>query len=72
MLLPSDLSPRAFLGADSLSYSEAATLAGCEMKHWYSYQNEREEQTKSVALVRGTEVHRLVQHLWVTGEILPT
>lgn len=68
----SDLSPRAFLGPDSLSYSEAATLAGCERKWHYSYVGEREEQTKSAALARGTEMHRLTQHWWMTGEVLPT
>jgi hypothetical protein len=72
MILPADLSPRAFLGTDSLSYSEAATLASCEMKHFYSYQCEREEQTKSAALARGTEMHRLTQHWALTGEILPS
>lgn len=72
MILPADLEPRAFLGKDSLSYSEAATLMACEQKHFYSYQMEREEQTKSAALARGTETHRVLQHLWRTGEILPT
>lgn len=72
MLLPADISPRAFLGADSLSYSEAATLAGCEAKWHYSYVGEREDSPKSAAMARGSELHRLIQHWWPTGEILPT
>lgn len=72
MILPAGLEPRAFLGEDSLSYSEAATLAGCEQKWFMSYVGEREEQTKSAALARGTEMHRLTQHWAMTGEVLQT
>lgn len=72
MILPGPLEPRAFLGADSLSYSEAATLAGCEAKWNFSYVGERPESAKSAAMARGTEMHNLVQHWWPTGEILPT
>lgn len=71
-MILTDLSPRSFLGPDSISYSEAATLAGCEAKWQYSYVGERPESAKSAAMARGTEMHSLVQHWWATDETLET
>lgn len=57
MILPSE--PRAFLGADAISFSEIGTLARCEQAWQYSYVGEREDQGQSKAMALGTELHRL-------------
>lgn len=72
MILPAGLEPRAFLGADSISYSELGSLARCEWAWNASYVGERPEQSQSAAMARGTELHRLVQHWGRTGEVLPS
>jgi hypothetical protein len=67
-MLPAGITPRSFLGNDSISYSEAATLAGCEQKWAFSYVGEREESSKSAAMALGTEMHGAIQSWWPTGE----
>jgi len=64
-ILPSE--PRAFLGADAISFSEIGTLARCEQAWVYSYDTEREEQGASKAMQLGTDVHAL-WGAWHTGQ----
>ena len=59
MLLPSDLEPRAFLGADAVSFSELSTLSRCEAAWSFGYTGEREKSAPSTAMKLGTELHRL-------------
>lgn len=73
MILPAGIEPRSFLGGDSVSYSEINTIAKCENAWALTYGNPLRERTpSSAAQQRGTEVHRLVQHLVRTGELLPS
>lgn len=69
MMLP-DLPMRTWLGPGAWSYSELMSLCFCEQKWQHSYMGEREHSEPSKAMERGTEIHRLVQHWWVTGEVL--
>jgi hypothetical protein len=66
VLLPADIEPRSFLGADSVSYSELSSLASCERKWQLQYTGDREKSAPSAAMVRGTELHRL-WGLWWSG-----
>lgn len=59
--------PRAFLGADAISFSEIGTLARCEAAWCYGYNTERESTPPSKAMALGSDVHRLVQS-WHMGE----
>lgn len=64
-ILPSE--PRAFLGADAISFSEIGTLARCEKAWNYSYNAEREESQPSKAMALGTDTHTL-WGAWHTGQ----
>lgn len=67
MLLPADIDPRSFLGADAISYSELSTLARCEMAWKLGYTGEREKSAPSGAMKLGTEIHRLWGAWWTGG-----
>lgn len=58
-LLPSDIEPRSFLGADAISFSEIGTLARCEQAWMYAYNTERESTPASKAMALGTDTHAL-------------
>lgn len=68
MLLPSDLEPRSFLGADAISFSEFGTLARCEAAWVYGYTGEREPNNPSAAMKLGSELHRLWGNWWTGGD----
>lgn len=70
MMLPTDLDMRAVLGPEAISYSELSTLAQCEEKWRRSYTGTREQSQPSAAMRLGSEIHRLVQAWWQTGEVL--
>lgn len=57
MILPSE--PRAFLGPDAISFSEAATLARCEQAWVYSYTGTREKSQSSKAMQLGSDTHEM-------------
>jgi hypothetical protein len=67
-ILPAGLEPRAFLGTDSLSYSEANTLASCEMKHALTYgRPDRDRGAATWRMELGTEIHARWGDWWLTG-----
>lgn len=68
MILPADLNPRAFLGADSLSYSELNTLSKCENSWALSYTGEREKSAPGKAMQLGTAIHA-AWGAWWTGNV---
>jgi PD-(D/E)XK nuclease superfamily protein len=73
MMLPAGLEPRAFLGADAMSFSELGTLSRCENAWVLGYgSEEREKSAPSAAMQRGTEIHRLWGALWTRGDIPET
>lgn len=55
LLLPTE--PRAFLGADAISFSEIGTLARCEQAWHYAYATEHERTPASKAMALGTDFH---------------
>lgn len=68
MMLPA-IDHRTLLGPDAISYSELSTLGQCEQKHVLSYGVEREPSEPTKAMALGTEMHRLIQLWWRTGEV---
>lgn len=63
-MLPSDLEPRAILGADSVSYSELSSLASCENRWVLQYTGPREPSGATKNMQLGTEIHRLLGAWW--------
>ena len=64
---------RAFLGADAISFSELSSLAVCEKRWCLQYGPEKQPKDRGTgAMWLGTEFHRLYEHWWHTGEILPS
>lgn len=59
MILPADIEPRSFLGADAISFSEIGTLARCEQAWQYAYDTEHERTPASKAMALGTDTHTL-------------
>lgn len=59
MILPAELDPRSFLGADAISFSEIGTLARCEAAWQYGYDTERERTLPSAAMSLGKDTDEL-------------
>lgn len=70
LLIPSGLDARSFIPG-AISASELGTLANCQAAWDFSYNQPRDDfRESSAAMDRGTEIHRLVQHYWITGEVI--
>lgn len=73
MILPADIDIRSAIGPRALSYSEANTLAKCEMLHELTYgRPERERSAPSWRMELGTEIHAMWGAFWLTGVVPPT
>lgn len=71
VLLPSNA--RAFLGQDAISFSELSSLSVCEKMWNLQYGTEKQPKDRGTGgMWLGTEFHRLYEHWWHTGEILPS
>lgn len=68
MMLPAFVDAREFLGQNSISYSEIATLSHCEQKWDLIYNTpDREKYASSAAMELGSEMHRLLGIWWGHG-----
>lgn len=69
-MIPFGLDARSFIPG-AISASELGTLANCQAAWNYSYNGPKDPvRESSLAMDRGTEIHRLVQWYWKTGEVI--